>query len=77
MEDGLEKKILEEMSIRLVASKSEIMSFVNNGQEVSSSVVDSVARSLVQDGLLTKIYSSTISFAITQKGIKQSNVTKG
>jgi len=75
-ENGIEKKILEEMSVRLVASKFEITNFVNNGKKIPESVLDSVTRSLVENGLLIRIYSSTTSFAITQKGIKQSNISK-
>jgi predicted transcriptional regulator len=74
VENGIEKKILEEMAFRLVATKGEIVNFVTNGTEISSSAVDAITKSLVERGCLTKIYSSTTSYAITQKGIKQSKI---
>lgn len=75
MEDGIEKKILEEMCVRLVANKSEIMSFIiKNKGEVASGVINSITKSLVQKGLLIEVYSSTRSFAITTKGIKKSKM---
>jgi len=75
MEDGIEKKILEEMCVRLVANKSEIMNFIIKSKgEVASGVINSITKSLVQKGLLIEVYSSTRSFAITQKGIKQSKM---
>ena len=71
MENGIEKKILEEMNLRLVANKREILNFLNKEREIPMPVVNAVTKSLVQRGLLKKIYSSTTSFAITQKGMKQ------
>jgi len=73
MEDGIEKKILEELCVRLVASKSEIMAFLKDN-EVTQAIVDSVSKSMVQKGLLTEVYSSSRSFAITRKGMRCSRL---
>jgi len=75
LENGIEKKILEEMSVRLVANRSEIMDFIiKNKGEVESGVINSITKSLVQKGLLIEVYSSTKSFAITTKGIKENSI---
>ena len=74
MENGIEKKILQELCVRLVANKEEIMKFLSKDFEVPETVVNTITRSLVQKGMLTKIYSSTTSFAITQKGMKEANL---
>jgi len=71
LEDGIEKKILEEMSNRLVANKSEIME-IFKGRNIPPSMVESALKSLISRGLLINIYSSSPTFAITQKGMKQS-----
>ncbi|PIV68721.1 MAG: hypothetical protein COY38_04045 [Candidatus Aenigmarchaeota archaeon CG_4_10_14_0_8_um_filter_37_24] len=74
MENGIERKILEEMCERLVASKSEILGFLVKEDEIPTPVIDSVTKTLVQRGLLTKIYSSAPTFAITQKGMKEASI---
>ena len=73
MEDGVERKILEEMAERLVANKREILSFVSKEKEVPMSVINSITKSLAQRGLLTEVYSSETSYAITQRGIKEAS----
>ncbi|MEM5793158.1 MAG: hypothetical protein QXY45_02255 [Candidatus Aenigmatarchaeota archaeon] len=73
MEDGIEKKILQEMSNRLVANKSELIE-IFKGKNIQPSIIESTIKSLVQRGLLVPVYSSSPTFAITQKGLKQSNV---
>ena len=73
MEDGIEKKILEEMCFRLVATKKELADFISE-KNGAANAVDSITKSLVERGLLIKVYSATTSFAITQKGMKQSNL---
>ena len=72
MYDGIEKKMLEEMSRRLVAKKIELWEFAKK-QKISKSAMDSVTKILVQKGMLTKIYASESTFAITQKGIREAN----
>ena len=74
MEDGIEKKILEEMTIRLVATKGEIIDFISKDHQTEKSTIDSITKSLVQRGLLRKVYSSTTSFAITKDGMRRSNL---
>lgn len=73
MYDGIEKKILKKMSESLVMRKSELIEFLNGEEKVSESVVNSITRLLVQKGLITKVYATESTFAITQKGIKEVN----
>jgi len=73
MEDGIEKKILEEMNLRLVANKSEIIAIFKD-KGITPSAIESTIKSLVQRGLLVNVYSSSPTFAITQKGMKQSKL---
>lgn len=70
MEDGIERKILEEMTVHLVATRKEIMSFVNGEKEVPMSVIKSVTTSMVQKGFLKEISTATTSYAITKKGMR-------
>jgi predicted transcriptional regulator len=70
LEDGIEKKILEGMTVHLVATRKEIMGFVNGEKKVPMSVVKSVTKSMVQKGFLKEISTSTTSYAITKKGMR-------
>ncbi|MBD3155250.1 MAG: hypothetical protein GF368_01180 [Candidatus Aenigmarchaeota archaeon] len=70
MEDGIERKILEEMTVHLVATRKEIMNFVNGEKDVPMSVIKSVTTSMVQKGFLKEISTSTTSYAITKKGMR-------
>ena len=71
MEDGIERKILEEMAERLVAKKSEISNFLSEKGNFSKEAITAVTKSLLERGLLTPVYSSETTYAITQKGIKE------
>ena len=71
MEDGIERKILEEMAIRHVVKKDEIFNFFKDQKDVTKDVINVIMRSLVQRGLIIGIYVSSSTFAITQKGIRE------
>ena len=72
MYDGIEKKILKEMSERLVARKIELWEFAKK-QKISESAINTVTRMMVQKGLLTTVYASESTFAITQKGMREAS----
>jgi len=72
MYDGIEKKILKEMSRRLVVKKIELLEFAKK-QKISRNTINAVSKMLVQKGLLTTVYASESTFAITQKGIREAN----
>lgn len=71
MEDGIERKILLEMAERLVAKKSEILKFLQETGNINQEVIKSVTKALLERGLLTPVYSSETTYAITQKGLKE------
>ena len=75
MYDEVARKILERMGEKLVARKSELIEYVKNNVKINprdpSSVVTSVLKALVQKGLITPVYASETTFAITQKGMKE------
>lgn len=71
MENGVERKILEEMAMRLVAKRSEIMGMFKGRDDVTRETIKVITKSLAQKGLLTMIHTSETSFAITQKGIRK------
>lgn len=73
MEDGIEKKILQEMSERLVAMSSEIFGFFESRKDVTPDMVKSATRGLVEKGFLKVINMAETSYAITQKGMKETN----
>lgn len=69
--DGVEKKILEKMGEMLVARKTELIQFVQDDVKNPKDVVGVVLNSLIQKKLITPVYASESTFAITQKGMKQ------
>ena len=73
MNNGIEKKILEKMATTLVASKSELISSLSKDANISKDIVVSAAKSLISKGFLTPVYSSETTYAITQKGMRESN----
>jgi len=72
MYDGLEKKILKEMSERLVARKVELWELAKK-QKISKNAISTVTKMMVQKGLLTTVYASESTFAITQKGMREAS----
>ncbi|MBS3052536.1 MAG: hypothetical protein J4428_04170 [Candidatus Aenigmarchaeota archaeon] len=61
-----EKKILKKLSESLVANRSELIEVAkDNGN------IDNAISSLVENELITPLYGSHTTFAITQKGIKE------
>jgi predicted transcriptional regulator len=70
--DGIEKEVLIEISKKLVASKAELVAFLENKSDNPISTVESIVQSLSNKGLI--IYVSPIGqscYAITQKGMRE------
>lgn len=73
MYNGIEKKILEKMSKKLVMKKTEIMTIINKDVSSPNQVLKSVMKMLSQRGLVVPVYAYESTFAITQKGIKEAS----
>ena len=75
MYEKVEKKIMKIMGEKLVARKSELLERVKgdikSNPHSPKSVVDSITKTLVQRGLLTPLYASETTFAITQRGMRE------
>lgn len=67
--NGIEKKILDELKESLVLRKSEIVSILKKSK-MDTGGLDVITKSLSQRGMITEIYASEKTYAITQKGIK-------
>lgn len=72
--DGISKKVLEVFREKLVVRKIELIELIREdvGKNPSNprAVVESVTKMLVQKGLITPLYASESTFAITQRGMK-------
>jgi hypothetical protein len=69
--DGIERKLLKELSERLVMNKEEIVKFVEAKVEGSAVAPEAVVRTLVEKGYVTNSTPMGSScFAVTTKGIK-------
>jgi DNA-directed RNA polymerase subunit F len=73
--DEVARKILERMGEKLVMRKSELIEYVKSNVKTNpkdpSNLVDSVLKMLVQKGLITPLYASESTFAITQRGMRE------
>jgi DNA-binding PadR family transcriptional regulator len=70
--DGIEREILLEISKKLVVSKAELVTFLENKIENPISAVEKIVQDLSNKGLIT--YVSLIGqscYAITQKGMRE------
>jgi len=70
----LEKKVLEKFGESLVLRKSELLKFIDGdvkNPENPMSVLDSIMQKLIQQKLVTPLYASESTFAITQNGMKE------
>jgi predicted transcriptional regulator len=69
------QKILKRMGEKLVMRKSELIEYIKNNVKINpkdpSDVVSSALKMLVQKGLITPVYASESTFAITQRGIRE------
>lgn len=72
--DGVSKKILGMFREKLVVRKSELVALI--AEDVGKNpgnprtVVEAVTKGLIQKGLITPLYASESTFAITQRGMK-------
>ena len=68
----IEKKILKKFGESLVVRKSELVNHIKGdvNPENPRTVVDSIIQKLIQQNLITPLYASESTFAITQKGMK-------
>jgi len=73
MYNGVEKRILEKMSTKLVMKKTEIMAIISKDVSSPRQVLKSVMKALSQRGLVVPVYAYESTFAITQKGIKEAS----
>ena len=70
--NGFQKQILEQIAIRQVVKKEELVSFLENKVENPSSYVQAVTKALIELGLITNVSPLGQScYAITQKGMRE------
>lgn len=69
--DGIERKLLERIGETLVVRKCELIDYLGHGTKNKKRVVDSSLRSLAAKKLITPVYASESTFAITQKGMQE------
>lgn len=72
--ERIAEKILQRMGEVLVVRKSELIDFIKDDVKNPGnprSIVDATTKMLVQRGLITPVYASQSTFAITQKGMKE------
>lgn len=68
--NGFEKKILEKMVQSLVVNRSELYAVTAAKNKKERTAVEYALKELVDKGLITPVYSSHTTFAITQTGIR-------
>ena len=67
--NGVEKKLLEELSDSLVLRKSEIMKILSDSK-MKVGDINVITKNLIQKGYIAEVYASEKTYAITQKGMK-------
>lgn len=75
MEDGIERKVLEELVKNLVMKKDELVRFLDGKVDNPESSLEMVMKNLIAKQLVT--YVSPIGescFAVTQKGMREVKV---
>ena len=68
--NGFEKKVLEKMSESLVVNRSELFAVAKAKNNKQRKQVEVAINSLVDKKLITPVYGSYTTFAITQNGIR-------
>jgi hypothetical protein len=70
--DGIEKKVLEEITKRMVVKKEELIDFLDGKVDDPHAVLASVIMSLSEKGLITSVSPVGEScYAVTQKGMRE------
>jgi hypothetical protein len=72
MNDGFEKEVMKKMRTSLVANKRELLDRVKNRAKNPKIKMNNVLGELVNKGWIIPLYGSETTFAITQKGMKES-----
>ena len=70
--NGFERKILEKMSESLVVNISELYSSFKATNKRDKAAVNMAVKALVQKDMITPVYASETTFAITQNGTRAS-----
>jgi len=71
--DRITKKVLDKFKERLVVRKSELVDLIRDDARNPGNprkVITVITKTLVQKKLITPIYASETTFAVTQKGMK-------
>ncbi len=68
--NNIEKKILDKMAESLVVNRSELYNIAGANNKKQRTTVENAIKLLVERGLITPIYSSQTTFAITQNGVR-------
>jgi len=70
MNDGIERKILQQIAEKLIMKKEE-MFFLADGQEKALDVVNAAVKNLLNTGMIAVTPVGESTFAVTQKGMRE------
>ena len=68
--DGIERKVIDKLSENLVMRKSEMLQALKVIR-ADTTGFETVMKSLIARGLVTEVYASEKTYAITQRGMKE------
>ncbi len=68
--NGFEKKVLAKMAQSLVVNRSELYAAANAKNKRDRTAVEKAIKLLIEKKLITPIYSSQTTFAITHTGVR-------
>lgn len=74
MYDNITKKVLEKFKEKLVVRKAELVELIKDDVSKNpgnpTEVIDSVTKMLVQEKMITPVFASNSTFAVTQRGVR-------
>jgi len=74
MYDNITKKVLEKFKEKLVVRKAELVELIKDDVSKNpgnpNEVIDNVTKMLVQKKMITPVFSSSSTFAVTQRGVR-------
>lgn len=70
--DGFEREVMKKMRRSLVVNKVELLEQVKNKTKNPKTRMNNVLKELIDRGWIVPLYGSETTFAITQKGMRES-----
>lgn len=75
MYEAITKKVLEQFREKLVVRKTELIDLIKDDVSKNpgnpSEVIENITKMLIQKKMITPVFASTSTFAITQTGVRQ------